>query len=426
MKKTGIYRIYNTKTDKSYVGQAIDIEVRWNGHKRELEEGCHHNVLLQRDWNKYGKSSFEFSILTECNPVELNVLEKLYMDLYNCTNAGYNVAEGNKKISKKYREELLSKEKRPNKAKNIKVENIVDKKENDDKKKNTEISSLKLCNEKLREHIINNLGFKVIDEETFSLEEKFFEWYLKTNNISELLPWAGEHGLSEFINFRLYSDFWEIIGELVGENYGDIDMDDKTIKISPKITFTNGEIIQEGDNKYLSYWKQGNKYVFKKIRKREMANSFVEKSQKRRKKSNECIMNDYGKIKVTKLECDLLKGLFEIRAFIKENLKQEVFKPLLNNLEGAISDLIIKSDKYSFKAYPICVIEDKYIISKERNEDEYYILELNPKLEKRDLYEFLLDNWTELADIKFIPKGDLLDYKGNKGLEMKISSEKVF
>lgn len=150
MKKTGIYRIYNTKTDKSYVGQAIDIEVRWNGHKRELEEGCHYNVLLQRDWDKYGKSSFEFSILTECNPVELNVLEKLYMDLYNCTNAGYNVAEGNKKISKKYREELLSKEKRPNKYKNIKVENIVDKKENDDKKKNTEISSLKLLKSKDR------------------------------------------------------------------------------------------------------------------------------------------------------------------------------------------------------------------------------------------------------------------------------------
>lgn len=417
MKKTGIYRIYNTKTDKSYVGQAIDIEVRWNGHKRELEEGCHHNVLLQRDWDKYGKSSFEFSILTECNPVELNVLEKLYMDLYNCTNTGYNVAEGNRKISKKYKEELLlkNKENKQNKEdKPLTTKKVNNIKETEKSERN---KAWELCKEKLKKHIKDNIKLKYLDDDTFSIDRKFFEWYLKTESISNLLPWHGQHGLKEPITFRLYMNFWEVIGELVGEDYSYIDIDDKTIKVYPKSVYLNGELIQREDNKYLSYWKDADRYLFKKIRKREMIKPKYRWDNKSYTVS-EYVRKDYGRIKVTSLGCPLLEGLFEIRSFMKKQLKEEYFKPLMLKLEDAISDLIIKSDKYFFKGDIIGIVEDRYIISKERYEDEYYILELKPKVEKLELYEFLLDNWSELADIKFISKGNLASYKGNRGLIM--------
>ena len=64
---SGIYRIYCKSEDKSYIGKSINIEERWKNHLNGLKKGKHHNKKLQKDFNKYGKDDFEFSVLKEVN-----------------------------------------------------------------------------------------------------------------------------------------------------------------------------------------------------------------------------------------------------------------------------------------------------------------------------------------------------------------------
>jgi len=71
---SGIYRIYCRSTGLSYVGQAKNIEKRWQQHIDQLRDGTHANRRrdsdrenrLQEDWRKHGERSFQFSILERC------------------------------------------------------------------------------------------------------------------------------------------------------------------------------------------------------------------------------------------------------------------------------------------------------------------------------------------------------------------------
>lgn len=62
-----------------------------------LRNNKHHNTYLQNAWNKYGESSFEFSVIRECNSVdELNNLEKALIkeNKAYCLENGYNIDLG--------------------------------------------------------------------------------------------------------------------------------------------------------------------------------------------------------------------------------------------------------------------------------------------------------------------------------------------
>lgn len=59
----GIYRIRNTLNEKVYVGSAVDIRKRWQGHKSHLDEGVHHCRYLQRAWLKHGEIAFVFEFI---------------------------------------------------------------------------------------------------------------------------------------------------------------------------------------------------------------------------------------------------------------------------------------------------------------------------------------------------------------------------
>lgn len=50
--KSGIYKIINTHTNRTYIGQAKEFKARWNGHRRSLLIGKHQNKFLQHDFNK--------------------------------------------------------------------------------------------------------------------------------------------------------------------------------------------------------------------------------------------------------------------------------------------------------------------------------------------------------------------------------------
>ncbi len=59
----GVYKITNTENNKVYIGSSNSIIYRWNQHIEKLIYNIHENYKLQRDFNKYGISSFKFSVL---------------------------------------------------------------------------------------------------------------------------------------------------------------------------------------------------------------------------------------------------------------------------------------------------------------------------------------------------------------------------
>ena len=84
----GIYRIRNTRNNKSYVGFDRDLSARINRHKAELKFGSHRNRELQEEWNSFGESSFQFEVLDELvhkensqiSPIEdLQVLAEIWI-----------------------------------------------------------------------------------------------------------------------------------------------------------------------------------------------------------------------------------------------------------------------------------------------------------------------------------------------------------
>ena len=59
----GVYGIRNSRDNKVFIGFSNDLPARLNRHKAELKFGSHQNPELQKSWNSYGESSFEFEAL---------------------------------------------------------------------------------------------------------------------------------------------------------------------------------------------------------------------------------------------------------------------------------------------------------------------------------------------------------------------------
>lgn len=95
-RRCGIYCIRNTRNNKVYIGQSIDLDGRWSKHKSELNRNIHFNPQLQEDWTTYGQISFEFEILELCSEDELDEKEQFYIDKYDSMNhaIGYNLQSG--------------------------------------------------------------------------------------------------------------------------------------------------------------------------------------------------------------------------------------------------------------------------------------------------------------------------------------------
>ena len=76
----GIYEIRNIENNKFYVGSSVHILRRFGDHKRELRKNKHHCIKLQRAWNKYGESSFVFSVIKEVEREFLKAEEQKILD----------------------------------------------------------------------------------------------------------------------------------------------------------------------------------------------------------------------------------------------------------------------------------------------------------------------------------------------------------
>lgn len=86
--KSGIYKIKCIINNKFYVGSAVNFEQRWHNHRKMLNKGLHHNILLQRAWDKYGEDSFHFEIIETCQKSLLIDREQHYLD---ALNPNYNI-----------------------------------------------------------------------------------------------------------------------------------------------------------------------------------------------------------------------------------------------------------------------------------------------------------------------------------------------
>lgn len=86
---SGVYKITNKRNWHSYIGSSIDICERWVTHRWYLNSNRSHNIALQNAWNKYGKESFEFSILLICDRENTTLYEQIYLDYYK---PEYNIA----------------------------------------------------------------------------------------------------------------------------------------------------------------------------------------------------------------------------------------------------------------------------------------------------------------------------------------------
>ncbi|HET9285699.1 MAG TPA: GIY-YIG nuclease family protein [Candidatus Angelobacter sp.] len=88
----GVYRIYCKSNKRSYVGSAVSCEDRGKSHYWHLNKGDHGNKHLQNAWNKYGSNNFVFEVLEVCSEPELFDREQEWINLFNATVKGFNIA----------------------------------------------------------------------------------------------------------------------------------------------------------------------------------------------------------------------------------------------------------------------------------------------------------------------------------------------
>lgn len=93
-KSSGIYLIKNIQNGRCYIGQSQNIYRRIGAHKRLLRSNKHYNYALQKEWNKYGQDSFDFSVVELCDTSILDEREIYYIKTFNAYQDGYNYDEG--------------------------------------------------------------------------------------------------------------------------------------------------------------------------------------------------------------------------------------------------------------------------------------------------------------------------------------------
>ena len=89
---SGIYQILCIPTGKVYIGSAINIRKRWQDHASGLRAQRHHSRYLQRAWNKYGETAFEFTIIEHVSAAFLIEREQHWLDTLQSykRNNGFN------------------------------------------------------------------------------------------------------------------------------------------------------------------------------------------------------------------------------------------------------------------------------------------------------------------------------------------------
>ena len=87
----GIYKLSFPSTHRVYIGQSVDIELRFTRHKRMLKEGLAPRKL-QYAFDTYGEPQLE--VLCSCTEEELDFQEKCFISQYDSHEDGFNGTDG--------------------------------------------------------------------------------------------------------------------------------------------------------------------------------------------------------------------------------------------------------------------------------------------------------------------------------------------
>ena len=98
-----IYKITNKINNKCYIGQSVNVPVRWRGHKSSAgcvkrgEKTIQNNdvQIIHLALAKYGIDNFEFKVIEEVDTQEqANERETYWVAHFNSFNGGYNCTHG--------------------------------------------------------------------------------------------------------------------------------------------------------------------------------------------------------------------------------------------------------------------------------------------------------------------------------------------
>lgn len=161
-KITGIYQIQSKiKSERIYVGSAINVHVRWVRHLNDLRNNRHHSKKLQNHYYKYGEADLQFSIIFRCGRKQLLMYEQHYLDLLNPFFNNRKKAESN--LGMKYSEEHRRKISEAHKGKKFSAEHL---------KKIGEASRGRHLSEEAKQKLREfNLGKKLSEEHKRKISE---------------------------------------------------------------------------------------------------------------------------------------------------------------------------------------------------------------------------------------------------------------
>lgn len=106
----GTYKIVNKLDSKMYYGSSEDVYDRIKRHKKDLRKNIHHNIYLQRAFNKYGETNFDFLLDIVCQTVpEARNEEQNVLDTHpNLYNIGLMASGGDNLSNHPNREEIIN------------------------------------------------------------------------------------------------------------------------------------------------------------------------------------------------------------------------------------------------------------------------------------------------------------------------------
>lgn len=91
--KSGVYTITSIVNNKMYVGMTVNLNSRRISHWEALANKTHKNQHLQKAYDKYGKDSFVFEVIEECEEQFLCTMEHYWAVLLQVHDRkyGYNI-----------------------------------------------------------------------------------------------------------------------------------------------------------------------------------------------------------------------------------------------------------------------------------------------------------------------------------------------